>query len=64
MDNIDATKVLLNGFIDCLEGNLIDRGFCVVNPKNTYGEILVVSTKDIREVLDSFKYSVGKEVTI
>lgn len=53
---IDLAKSAHDEFLDILIGMLIDKGFCVVNPENTYEEILVVSTKNIRETIEQFKF--------
>lgn len=57
----DTPKAIMNALIDSLDGEMLYRSFCVVNPKNTYEEIRVVSYEDIRKVLDSMRYDICEE---
>lgn len=58
---INIAKSVHNDFLDILEGLLIDKGILVTNPNNTYQDILVVPTKDIKEIIESFKYEIEEE---
>lgn len=58
---INIAKSAHNDFLDILEGLLIDKGILVTNPNNTYQDILVVPTKDIKEIIESFKYEIEEE---
>ena len=54
-------KSMYNDFLDIFEGLLIDRGIRVTNPNNTYEDILVVPSKDIKEIIEAFKYKIEEE---
>lgn len=58
---ISIAKSTHNDFLDILEGLFIDKGILITNPNNTYQEILVVPTKDIKEIIESFKYKIEEE---
>lgn len=58
---ISIAKSAHNDFLDILEGLFIDKGILITNPNNTYQEILVVPTKDIKEIIESFKYKIEEE---
>ena len=58
---ISIAKSAHNDFLDILEGLFIDKGILITNPNNTYQEILVVPTKDIKEIIESFKYEIEEE---
>lgn len=58
---ISIAKSAHNDFLDILEGLFIDKGILITNPNNTYQKILVVPTKDIKEIIESFKYKIEKE---
>ena len=58
---ISIAKSIHNAFLDNLKGLFLDKGILVTNPNNTYQEILVVPTKDIEEIIESFKYKIEED---